>query len=72
MNIDKTTFLKEYLSDLMAKNTFNENGQIEVNIFEIFSQEDVQQAAEALGCQVDNNNTPIGSFWIYDPQQKKS
>lgn len=70
--MDKTTFLKEYLSDQMVKNAFNENGQIEVNIFEIFSQKDVQQAAETLGCQVDNNNTPIGSFWIYDPQQKKS
>ena len=56
----------------MAKNAFNENGQMEINIFEIFSQKDVQQAAQALGCQIDNNNTPIGSFWIYDHQQKKS
>lgn len=70
--MDKTTFLKEYLSEQMSKNAFNENGQMEVNIFEIFSQKDVLQAAEVLGCQVDNNNTPIGSFWIYDPQLKKS
>lgn len=70
--MDKTVFLKEYLSDQMAKNAFNENEQMEINIFEIFSQKDVQQAAQALGCQIDNNNTPIGSFWIYDHQQKKS
>ena len=70
--MDKTVFLKEYLSDQMAKNACNENGQMEINIFEIFSQKDVQQAAQALGCQIDNNNTPIGSFWIYDHQQKKS
>ena len=70
--MDKTVFLKEYLSDQMAKNAFNENGQMEINIFEIFSQKDVQQAAQALGCQIVNNNTPIGSFWIYDHQQKKS
>ena len=36
--MDKTVFLKEYLSDQMAKKAFNENGQMEINIFEIFSQ----------------------------------
>ncbi|WP_195267831.1 hypothetical protein [Eubacterium sp. 1001713B170207_170306_E7] len=70
--MNKIAFLKEYLSDQMAENGFNSEGQMKVNIFEIFSQKDVLQAAEALGCQIDNNNTPIGSFWIYSSQQKKS